>query len=80
MNPHPVLIDALAEARLEGLHLTDTEIGRPGPWDVEAATIAAAEASLNAGLSLRLRVGRGLLALGAAIAGDDEPDRVHHAA
>ena len=79
MNPHPVLIDALAEARLEGLHLTGAEAGRPGPWDVEAATTAA-EASLSAGLSLRLRVGRGLLALGAAIAGDDEPDRIHHAA
>lgn len=81
MNPHPVLIDALAEARLEALHLTGSEAGRPEPWDVDAATAATADAStLAAGLSLRMRLGHGLVALGAAIAGEDESTHVHHAA
>ena len=77
MIPHPELIDAMADARLEQLHLTDHEVSRPEPWDVDAATDAAAMAS---GLSLRLRLGHGLLALGAAIAGEDEPRHVHRAA
>lgn len=77
MIPHPELIDAMAEARLEQLHLSDHDVGRPEPWDVEAATAAA---SLAAGLSLRIRLGRSLLAIGAAIAGEDDPQRIHRAA
>ena len=77
MIPHPELIDAMAEARLEQVHLSDLDVGRPGPWDVEAASTAAAMAS---GLSLRLRFGHGLAALGAAIAGEDEPKHIHRAA
>jgi hypothetical protein len=77
MIPRPELIDAMAEARLEQLHLTDHDVGRPAPWDVEAATAAA---SLAAGLSLRIRFGRSLLAVGAAIAGENDNERVHRAA
>lgn len=77
MIPHPELIDAMAEARLEQLHLTDHDVGRPEPWDVEAAMAAAA---LATGLSLRIRLGRSLLAIGAAIAGEDEPEGMHRAA
>lgn len=78
MNPHEVLIDALAQARLEEFHLTERDLRRGTPswglptrigslaWEVATPIIAS-------GPSLRVRFGRGLLALGAAIAGEEEP-------
>lgn len=74
---HDVLVDALAEARLEKMHLTDHEIrlGTPSwevrtrargrPWETAAPRAPSAP-------SLRVRLGRALLALGAAVAGEDE--------
>jgi hypothetical protein len=74
MNPHDELIDALAEARLEQLHLSDRELRRaPPPWEKPPRGPAR-------GTSLRVRLGRGLLALGAAIAGEDEAPHAHRVA
>jgi hypothetical protein len=78
MIPHKVLIDVLAEARLERLHLTDRDLrhrapswAAPPPADTrpwEAHPLA------TPGPSLRVRIGHGLLLLGAAIAGEDAMD------
>jgi hypothetical protein len=77
MNPHDVLIDALAQARLEEFHLTERDLRSGAPswaargriglpaWEAAAPIVAS-------GPSLRVRFGRGLLALGAAIAGEEE--------
>lgn len=77
MKPHDALIDALAEARLEKAHLTDRDLRRgfpswaasnrigPRPWEIEPSTTST-------GPSLRVRLGHGLLTLGAAIAGEDD--------
>lgn len=74
---HDVLVDAIAEARLEQMHLTDRELrrgspswvvrtrARPRPWETGAQRAPSAP-------SLRVRLGRALLALGAAVAGEDE--------
>ena len=76
---HDVLVDALAEARLEQMHLTDRELRRGSPsWVVRTRTrprpweTGAQRAPSGAAPSLRLRLGRALLALGAAVAGEDE--------
>jgi hypothetical protein len=75
MIPHEVLIDTVAQARLERLHLVDRDLRHPAPsW----ATPPPAESrpwedrplATATGPSLRVRIGRGLLALGAAIAGE----------
>jgi hypothetical protein len=78
MNPHEVLIDALAQARLETFHLTDRDLRSSAPSWAARARIGspaweAAAPMVGSGPSLRVRFGRGLLALGAAIAGEDEP-------
>ena len=72
MNPRDVLIDALAEARLERLHLNDP---RPASeaWEAELASVADPP-------SLRIRLGHRLLSLGAAIAGEDEPEHANRMA
>ena len=78
MIPHKVLIDALAEARRERLHLTDRDLRHRAPswaapppsgtrsWEARPLT--------TAGPSLRVRIGHGLLLLGTAIAGEDALD------
>ena len=78
MIPHKALIDAVAEARLERLHLTDRDLRHQTPswaapppagtrpWEARPLT--------TAGPSLRVRIGHGLLLLGAAIAGEDALD------
>lgn len=74
MIQHDELVDALAEARLEALHLSERDLRRgPRPWE---------RRSRNPGpvSSLRLRIGRALLAVGAAIAGEDEPAHAHRVA
>ena len=85
MIQHDVLVDALVEARLEKMHLTDREIrlGSPAwvvrtrarvrPWEVAAARAPSAP-------TLRVRLGRALLALGAAVAGEDETAPARRAA
>ncbi|MEA2632079.1 MAG: hypothetical protein QOE66_2298 [Chloroflexota bacterium] len=78
MNPHEVLIDALAQARLEAFHLTDRDQRSVAPsWAtrgrIGSPSWEAAAPLVGSGPSLRVRFGRGLLALGAAIAGEDEP-------
>jgi hypothetical protein len=85
MNPHEVLVDALAQARLEEFHLAERDPRRGGPsWAarVRVGTPAweAAAPIVGSGPSLRVRFGRGLLALGTAIAGEDEPDPARRAA
>ncbi len=85
MNPHEVLIDALAQARLEAFHLSERHLRRDAPsWATRARVGApaweAAAPIVASGPSLRVRFGRGLLALGAAIAGEDEPDPARRAA
>jgi len=78
MIPHEVLIDTVAEARLERLRLSDRDLRHPAPswaapppaetrpWEARPLT--------TAGPSLRVRIGHGLLLLGAAIAGEDALD------
>ena len=78
MFPNEVVIDALVEARLEGLrrdgghlsHLVPSWAAPPPagsrPWEDRPLA--------TAGPSLRARIGHGLLALGAAIAGEDAMD------
>jgi hypothetical protein len=74
MNPHDELIDALAQARLEQMHLSDRDLRRaPPPWEAKPR-------NPGWGTSLRVRLGRGLLALGAAIAGEDEAAHAHREA
>jgi hypothetical protein len=74
MNPHDELIDALAEARLERLHLSARDLRRaPPPWEAHPG-------SPGRWTSLRVRLGRGLLTLGAAIAGEDEAPHAHRVA
>jgi hypothetical protein len=78
MNPHEVLIDALALARLEEFHLTepDRRRGTPSwalPTRVGSPAWEVAPPMVGSGPSIRVRIGRGLLALGAAIAGEEEP-------
>jgi hypothetical protein len=78
MNPHDVLIDALAQARLEEFHLTERDLrGGTPSWALPTRTGSpaweVAPPSVGSGPSLRVRFGRGLLALGAAIAGEEEP-------
>jgi hypothetical protein len=74
MNPHDELIDALAQARLEEMHLSERDLRRaPPPWEAKPR----ASGSFT---SLRLRLGRGLLTLGAAIAGEDESAHAHRVA
>jgi hypothetical protein len=80
MTPHDVLIDALAAARLEKAGLSDRDLRRgapswtasnrlgPRPWETDPLMTMT-------GPSLRVRLGHGLLALGAALAGDDESAR-----
>ena len=85
MNPHEVLIDALAQARLEQFHLTERDLRRGAPSWATRARIGspaweAAAPIVGSGPSLRVRFGRGLLALGVAIAGEDEPNRAHRTA
>jgi hypothetical protein len=76
MVPHKMLIDSIAEARLERLHHADRDLRHPAPsWaappPAEARPWEARPLSKAAGSSLRARIGHGLLALGAAIAGED---------
>lgn len=85
MNPHEVLIDALAQARLEQFHLMERDLRSGAPsWATRTRTGSpaweAAAPIVGSGPSLRVRFGRGLLALGAAIAGEDEPNPAHRAA
>ncbi|MDP9482853.1 MAG: hypothetical protein M3P84_06485, partial [Chloroflexota bacterium] len=79
MIAHEVLIDTLAEARLERLHLTDRDLRHPAPsWaappPAESRPWEDRPLASTTGPSLRVRIGRGLLALGAAIAGEDTMD------
>lgn len=79
MIPHKVLIDAIAEARLERLHLTDRDLRHPAPsWaappPAETRPWEGRPLPRIAGSSLRVRIGHGLLLLGAAIAGEDAQD------
>jgi hypothetical protein len=75
MIPHEVLIDTVAEARLERLHLADRDLRHPAPsWAVPPPAGTRpweGRPRTTAGPSLRVRIGHGLLALGAAIAGED---------
>jgi hypothetical protein len=85
MNPHDVLIDALAEARREEFHLTECDLRRGArSWAsrgrVGSSAWEVAPRNLSSGPSLRVRLGRGLLALGAAIAGEEEPNPARRAA
>ncbi len=80
MIPNEALIDTLVEARLEGLHRDDRHLRHSVPtWAAPpAAGSRAWEArpvTTTAGPSLRVRIGHGLLALGASIAGEDAQDR-----
>jgi hypothetical protein len=79
MIPHKMLIDSIAEARLERLHLADRDLRHPAPsWaappPAETRPWEARPLVATAGSSLRVRIGHGLLALGAAIAGADALD------
>ncbi len=85
MNPHHALIDALTQARLEEFHLTERDLrsGAPswaGRTRIGAPAWEAAAPIVASGPSLRVRFGRGLLALGAAVAGEDEPGPARRAA
>ena len=74
MIPHDELVDALAQARLEAMHLSDRDLRRgPPPW-------AARSRKPGPLGSLRVRLGRALLTIGAAIAGEDEPAHAHRVA
>ena len=76
MIPHKVLIDTLAEARLERLHLTDRDLRHRAPSWAAPPPVGSrsweARPLPTAGPSLRVRIGHGLLLLGTAIAGEDE--------
>ena len=78
MIPHKALIDTIAEARLERLHLTDRDLRHRAPsWAARPPTGTRpweARPRATAGPSLRVRIGRGLLLLGAAIAGENAMD------
>lgn len=79
MIPHEVLIDTVAEARLERLHLSDRDLRHPAPsWAAPppAGTRPweARPLPTTSGPSLRVRIGHGLLLLGAAIAGEEPLD------
>ncbi len=87
MIPHEVLIDTVAEARLERLHLSDRDLRHPAPsWasppSAETRPWEARPLTTSSGPSLRVRIGHGLLLLGAAIAGEDAPhdEAPNHAA
>jgi hypothetical protein len=85
MNPHEALIDALAQARLEEFHLTERDMRSSAPsWAgrsrIGSPAWEAAAPNVASGPSLRVRFGRGLLALGAAIAGEDEAGPARRAA
>jgi hypothetical protein len=76
--PNQVLTDTLVEARLERFHLEDLELRHPAPSWAAPPTAGLrpweAHPLTNPGPSLRVRIGHGLLALGAAIAGEDAMD------
>lgn len=85
MIPHEVLIDTLVEARLETFQIAERDVRpdapswaratrvRPRPWEERPLPT-------EAGPSVRVRIGHGLAALGAAIAGEDKPKHAQRAA
>lgn len=79
MIPHEVLIDMVHEARLERPRRSDRDLRHPAPsWappgTAEIRPWEARPLMTTPGPSLRVRIGHGLLLLGAAIAGEDALD------